>query len=62
MIKDGSSVELNIHAIKIPALIVMPYPIKGSSGDVVMAEKAATVVILVKNIGTRSESMVDATA
>ena len=62
MIKDGSSVELNIHAIKIPALIVIPYPINGSSGDVVIAKKAATVVILVKNIGISRESIVDATA
>ena len=61
-IKDGNNVELNIHAQRIPALMVNPYPTNGSKGDVVMAENAATVVILVKKMGIRSESIVDATA
>ena len=42
--------------------MVNPYPTNGSKGDVVMAENAATVVMLVKKMGIRSESIVDATA
>ena len=61
-IKDGNNVELNIQAQRIPALMVNPYPTNGSKGDVVMAENAATVVMLVKKMGIRSESIVDATA
>ena len=62
LIKDGNNVELNIHAQRIPALMVNPYPTNGSKGEVVMAENAATVVMLVKKMGIRSESIVDATA
>ena len=42
--------------------MVNPYPTNGSKGEVVMAENAATVVMLVKKMGIRSESIVDATA
>ena len=46
----------------IPAETVIPYPIIGSSGEEIIVKKAATVVILVKNIGTSKESMVVANA
>ena len=62
LIIAGNNVELNIQANIIPALMVMPYPIRGSKGDVVMTENAATVVMLVRKIGMSNESIVEATA
>jgi hypothetical protein len=54
----GSNVELNIHAHNIPKLIVIPYPIRGSIGDVVIDKNADTVVMLVRKMGISSESIV----
>ena len=58
MIIAGSVNELSIQAHAIPADMHMPYPIKGSNGELIMVKNAAMVVILVKNIGIKRDSIV----
>ena len=58
LITAGSINELKNQAQAIPMPIVIPYPKRGSIGDNVIVAKAAMVVTLVSNIGTRSESIV----
>ena len=61
-IKAGNVKELSNHAQTIPTEILIPYPTRGSSGDVLKVKKAPTVVILVKKIGVRRASMLEAMA
>ena len=57
LISAGKKKELSSHAHAIPTEIQTPYPTKGSSGDEVIVINAAIVVILVKKIGTKRESI-----
>ena len=47
LIIAGSVNELNIQAHAIPTDMQIPYPIKGSNGELIMVKNAAIVVILV---------------
>ena len=58
LIIAGSVNELSIQAHAIPTDMHIPYPIKGSNGELIMVKNAAIVVILVKNIGIKRDSIV----
>ena len=62
LITAGSSSELKNPAHVIPIDIDITYPIYGRIGEVVIIRNAEIVVTLVTKIGTKRESMVDATA
>ena len=58
LIIAGSVNELSIHAHAIPTDMHIPYPTNGSKGELIIVKNAAMVVILVKNIGIKRDSIV----
>ena len=58
LIIAGSVNELSIQAHAIPTDMHIPYQINGSKGELIIVRNAAMVVILVKNIGIKRDSIV----